>query len=93
MNILSYKRNHKVYFDNLANGDVFIFDDKAYMKVSSKMLKQDGENSTILYYDCNNSYDFCVNLETGEPREITMGTWVEPLSEINIKKDDKWHIS
>ena len=93
MNILSYKRSNKVYFDNLANGDVFIFDNKVYMKVINKMLKQDGKNSTILYYDCNNSYDFGVNLETGEPREIAGGTWVEPLSEINIKKDENWHIN
>ena len=89
MNILSYKRNNKVCFDNLANGDVFILNNKVYMKVRSKILLQDEKNFSILYYDGNNNYDFCVNLETGEPMEIAGGTWVEPLGEINIKKDDK----
>lgn len=89
MNILSYKRNNKVYFDNLANGDIFILNDKVYMKVGNKMLSQDEEKLMTLYYNYNHSHDFGVNLETGEPREITGGTWVEPLGEINIKKDDK----
>ena len=93
MNILSYKRSNKVYFDNLANGDVFIFDNKVYMKVRSKILLQDEKNFSILYYDGNNNYDFCVNLETGEPMEIAGGTWVEPLSEVEIKKDENWHIN
>ena len=93
MNILSYKRNNKVNFDNLANGDVFILNNKVYMKVSNKMLNQDGEKFTILYYDLNKSYDFCVNLETGEPMEIAGGTLVEPLDEIEIRKDDNWHIN
>lgn len=89
MNILTYKRSNKVYFDSLENGDVFIYDNKTYMKVGNVMLSQDGKEFITLYYKCNNSYDFGVNLETGEPREITGGTWVEPLGEINIKKDDK----
>lgn len=93
MNILSYKRNHKVYFDNLAYGDVFILNDKAYMKVNNVMISQDGKKFMTLCYDGNNSYDFCVNLETGEPMEIAGGTWVEPLDEVKIKKDGKWHIS
>lgn len=93
MNILSYKRSNKVCFDNLANGDVFIFNNRVYMKVSNKMLNQDGEKFTILYYDINKSYDFCVNLETGEPMEIAMGTLVEPLGVVEIKKDDNWHLN
>ena len=87
MNILSYKRNHKVYFDNLANGDVFILKDKVYMKVSNVMISQDGKKFMTLYYDCNNSYDFCVNLETGEPMEISGGCYVEPLDEVKIRKE------
>ena len=86
MNFLTYKRRNKVYFDNLANGDVFIFKNKVYMKVGNKMVSQDEEILITLYYDLNKSYDFCVNLETGEPREITMGTLVEPLDVVEIKK-------
>lgn len=93
MNILSYKRSNKVYFDNLANGDVFIFDNKVYMKVKSKILLQDEEKFSILYYDGNNNHDFCVNLETGEAMEIAGGTLVEPLWEVKIKKDDNWYIN
>ena len=89
MNILKYKRSSKVCFDNLEYGDVFIFDDRVYMKVSNVMISQNKKEFITLYYNCNNSYDFGVNLETGEPREIAGGTWVEPLGEINIKKDDK----
>ena len=93
MNILSYKRNNKVCFDNLANGDVFILNNKVYMKVRSKILLQDEKNFSILYYDGNNNYDFCVILETGEPMEIYMSTLVEPLGEVKIKKDENWHIN
>ena len=87
MNILSYKRSNKVYFDNLECGDVFIFKDKVYMKVNNEMLLQDKKTFSPLYY-YNNSYDFCVNLETGESMEIAGGTLVEPLGEVKIKKDD-----
>ena len=87
MNTLSYKRSNKVYFDDLANGDIFILNDKVYMKVSNKMLNQDREKFTILYYDINKSYDFCVNLETGEAMEIAGGTLIEPLGEVEIKKE------
>ena len=89
MNILSYKRSNKVCFDNLANGDVFIFNNRVYMKVNNVMISQNEKKLMTLCYDGNNTYDFCVNLETGEPMEIAGGTLVEPLGEINIKKDDK----
>lgn len=87
MNILTYKRSNKVYFDSLENGDVFIYDNKIYMKVGNVMVSQDGKEFLTLCYNCNNSYDFSVNLETGEPREIAGGTFVEPLGEVKIKKD------
>ena len=87
MNTLSYKRSNKVYFDNLANGDVFILNDKIYMKVGNEILSQDKEKLMTLYYNGNHSHDFCVNLETGEPMEIAGGTLVEPLGEVKIKKE------
>lgn len=88
MNILNYKRNPRVYFDNLAIGDVFVFKYKVYMKVSNLMISQDEKKLITLRCDGNNIYDFCVNLETGELREITMGTLVEPLGVVEIRKDD-----
>lgn len=93
MNILSYKRSNKVCFDNLANGDVFIFNNRVYMKVNNVMISQDEKKLMTLCYDGNNTYDFCVNLETGEPMEIAGGTLVEPLGEVEIRKDNSWHIN
>lgn len=87
MNILEYKRSSKVRFSDLECGDLFVFNDRVYMKVSNVMISQDGKEFITLYYKCNNSYDFGVNLETGEPAEIARGTWVEPLGEVKIKKD------
>ena len=87
MNILTYKRSNKVCFDSLENGDVFIYDNKIYMKASNKMRSQDGGSLITIYCSVNISYDFGVNLETGEPREITGGTWVEPLGEVKIRKE------
>ena len=87
MNILEYKRSSKVCFSDLECGDLFVLNDRVYMKVSNVMVSQDGKKFITLYYNCNKSYDFCVNLETGETREIAGGTLVEPLSEVKIKKD------
>lgn len=87
MNILEYKRSSKVCFSDLECGDLFVLNDRVYMKVSNVMISQDGKKFITLYYNCNNSYDFCVNLETGEAREIAGGTLVEPLGEVKIKKD------
>ena len=87
MNTLSYKRNNKAYFDSLVNGDIFVLNDKVYMKVGDEILSQDKKKIMTLYYGDNNNHDFCVNLETGEAREIAGGTLVEPLSEVEIKKD------
>lgn len=87
MNILEYKKSSKVCFRDLECGDLFVLNDRAYMKVSNVMVSQNVKEFITLYYKCNNSYDFGVNLETGEPREIAGGTFVEPLGEVKIKKD------
>lgn len=87
MNILDYKRSNRVCFSDLECGDLFVLNDRVYMKVSNVMVSQNGKEFITLYYKCNNSYDFGVNLETGESREIARGTWVEPLNEVKIKKE------
>lgn len=94
MNILDYKRSNRVCFDNLVYGDLFILNDKVYMKVKSEIRNNLKEKSvTQIYYNINCMDDFCVDLETGEPMTISGGRYVEPLGEVKIKKDDKWHIN